>query len=70
MLVQEIKTTIKKIIYLLKNYTKILSRYNFRNKRRSKNIYANIRNLKETYKIRNFTSIEDGIKIFYNRVKK
>lgn len=65
------KTTIKKIIYLLKKLHKdtsvdIISG----TKGDQKNIYANIRNLKETYKIRNFTSIEDGIKIFYNRVKK
>jgi len=65
------KTTIKKIIYLLKKLHKdtsvdIISG----TKGDQKNIYANIRNLKETYKIRNFTSIEDGIKIFYSRVKK
>ena len=65
------KTTLKKIIYLLKKLHKdtsvdIISG----TKGDQKNIYANIRNLKETYKIRNFTSIEDGIKIFYNRVKK
>ena len=65
------KTTIKKIIYLLKKLHKdtsvdIISG----TKGDQKNIYANIRKLKETYKIRNFTSIEDGIKIFYSRVKK
>lgn len=62
------KTTVKKIISILQNLRKdVKITIAPSTKGDQQNIYANINKLKKITSIKKFTSIEDGIKIFYKK---